>query len=273
MAFVLPFLRDLKSDFGTEATHFTGDGGGKVLVDLRPTRRLRSIQAVVEYTLHRNALLPAEVACDLAGVKPSDFMDAFAECIASYPEHRGEDRNIRFLLKGRGARGSFEGEDRNRCYFWSTTPFYAFEFFRLAMAVPQSRKSGHRLYSRFLRHLGPSVADLPRAGKVPAGSAGHRLARSARRVAFRSGLIEKIYRFVRPARTYSSEHDPAVVDCLQSQVDHCEAVRDQLSADSLNALVAEPVWLSSIQLRTLLTVTSCIEVLTTGSSSLHRIEH
>jgi asparagine synthase (glutamine-hydrolysing) len=156
----------------------------------------------------------------------------------------------------------FEGEDRNRFYFWSVAPFYALPFFRYAMSCPSRDKRDLRLYSAFLRELAPRLLDIPNAtmGRDPnqpmfsfSRLARMGLDRTPRRVK------EAVKRLVNPPpipKLYAR--------CVNTQL-RKSAAGELLDAASVNRLMRR--WRRT-EAETLLTVTSLVEYLTSGSSSL-----
>ena len=71
----------------------------------------------------------------------------------------------------RGIKWLFEGEDRNRFFFWSVAPYYGQFVFNYAMNVSDNLKSGHKLYNNFLANLSPELLKIKNAlWNVPADS-------------------------------------------------------------------------------------------------------
>ena len=91
---------------------------------------------------------------------------SLTEHLDSYPEQSFSRKYLPFMIRERAIRWLFEGEDRNRCEFWSCTPFYSLPFFTAAMACPEDMKRNHQLYRKFLMRLSPAAAGLPDAAMV-----------------------------------------------------------------------------------------------------------
>lgn len=68
-----------------------------------------------------------------------------------------------FLLAEQAAHLTFEEEDRDRSFIWSTSPFYHPEFYRLAQAIPGKSKKNFRLLSGFTRLIDPGLEEIPHA--------------------------------------------------------------------------------------------------------------
>jgi asparagine synthase (glutamine-hydrolysing) len=163
MGFILDFFERLVDDYGHRSTYVTGDGGDKALPDLTPSVDIGSLDEFVSYACAKNGVFsPSQVAA-LTGVDERALRDEVASVVSTYPEDDWADRYVHFLVTGRGRNWLFEGEDRNRGYFWSTSPFYGREFFEYAMNVPADQKSGYRLYREFLDELWPPAAGFEHA--------------------------------------------------------------------------------------------------------------
>lgn len=138
----------------------TGDGGDKVLPDLRPPGLIMSIERLADFVLEENALMRPSVASRLVG-KKNDFKTHLIEHLLSYPEKNKKMKYVHFLIMERGFRWLFEGEDRNRFFVWSTTPFYDKVFFLTAMSIDEKKKRNYRLFRKILEKLSPSLLDIP----------------------------------------------------------------------------------------------------------------
>lgn len=163
LASILEFFERLVDDYGHRSTYLTGDGGDKALPDLTPDVAVDSMAEFVSYACSKNAVFPPETVAELTGVDERSLREEIASVVSTYPETSWDDLYVHFLVAERGRNWLFEGEDRNRGYFWSTTPFYDRRFFEYAMNVPASQKSGYRLYRRFLDELWPAAAGIEHA--------------------------------------------------------------------------------------------------------------
>lgn len=161
MSRVLPFLDAVAGWYGRASVFFTGDLGDRILGPVAPPAPLRDAAGIAAYLLRREAILPLRDVAAATGVPARVLVDELVARIEAYPERRGDLRYLRFMLAERGMRWGFEGEDRNRCWFWSTTPFFAPEVFERAMVVPPAAKALHRLRVRTLERLAPALAEIP----------------------------------------------------------------------------------------------------------------
>ena len=149
MAYILPFLETFRDQ---HLAQFTGDGGDKTLESLLPLKNLRTGKQLLEYIIKQNAVLPPEKVTQITGLS--------AEEIKAYilPQLRNNNLSYNdcyacFILKERGFNWLFEGEDRNRYYSWSTTPYYAPIFFEAALSIPGKDKLHGKLFVQLLKQL------------------------------------------------------------------------------------------------------------------------
>ena len=177
MSFILDFLCAVRDDYDAP-TLFTGDGGDKVFPGVRPARSFEDVDDLLEYILDVKAVNSVEAAATIAGIAPEDLRESVRTTLSLYPESSLADRYLHFYRYERGINWLHLGEDRNRYYCWSTSPFYAFPLFRDAANCPESQKSEMELYRRFLGELSPRLVDLPYADfGAPVTSAEYRLKR------------------------------------------------------------------------------------------------
>ncbi|MFZ2089902.1 MAG: asparagine synthase-related protein, partial [Desulfobaccales bacterium] len=133
MSFILPFFAGLLKTFGPALTYFTGDGGGDTLGESRPYRHLPSLDALLGYLIESYQIFPLEVTASLTGVPAADLVDSLAGLVQSFPESTPAKKYQHFFCLEVAQKEYNEGEDRNRHYFWSVSPFYAFPFFEYAL--------------------------------------------------------------------------------------------------------------------------------------------
>lgn len=150
MAYILPFL-DLFRKRGL--CQITGDGGDKTLESIYPLRKLSSEKELLNYILKKHAKLPLAEVSEITGIEARVILKHLSSIINTYQTLSFDERYACFILKERGMNWLFEGEDRNRYYSWSTTPFYAPAFVKLSLAVPVIEKQYGRLFTSILSLL------------------------------------------------------------------------------------------------------------------------
>ncbi len=200
MAFLLPFFEETVRRWGDSAILLTGDGGDKVFPDLRPVRRPRNIDDLIDTILADAMLMSTRSVEVLLGLEAGRLRDELSGLLNSYPEEALEYNAVRFLIAERGRKALFEGEDRGRSFLWQATPFYALPVFEAGLAVPDEKKADDRFYLEVQRHLDPTLLTLPHADfGIPIDSARFRRRAFARRWTLRAAgpVVRPLLRRVR----------------------------------------------------------------------------
>jgi asparagine synthase (glutamine-hydrolysing) len=259
MGFILEFFDELRSRHGSSMNYVTGDGGDKALPSLRPAQSLSNAKALLDYVVARNAVFEVDRAADIAGVSESALLESIRARLSSYPERDPETRYVHFLVHERGFNWLNEGEDRNRYYFWSLTPFYSPAFFRYAMNVPPEQKTHNEFYREFLADLWPKAVELDHANfRTPMSSPRYRA------VMYGLSFLERhlsLYDAVREVyRGQAGDpYDPNLAELLDRQLDHCDAVEDVLVPGTVREVVEDRHGFEDKQVYQLLTVSSAVE--------------
>ncbi|MGH9988056.1 MAG: asparagine synthase-related protein, partial [Nitrososphaeraceae archaeon] len=123
------FLDRLQSLHGSGIVFFTGDGGDKVFCDLRPSRTVRTFDALIRYIISQEQIFELSDVSLMTGMHADDIVHDIRTQLSKYPEVKLAQKYIHFLMFERAFKWLFEGEDRNRCYFWSVAPFYSIPLF------------------------------------------------------------------------------------------------------------------------------------------------
>src|SRR5262249_41166088 len=146
-----------------------------------------------------------------------DIVNELRDRLTAYPEEQWADRYVHFEIFERAFKWLFEGEDRNRGFFWSTAPFYATPFFLAAMRCGDRHKAHRALYRDFLLEISPAAAEVEYAGiGAPIDSDAFRVASKA------AALLAEAMR-VRPAAVSTAPprrgtSGAAAVDRLRQQI-------------------------------------------------------
>ena len=162
MAFVCPYLTYL-AGLSAHPAMFTGDGGDKVFPDLTPPIPRPTIALLRNYAFYSNQKLPIAVAKKIMRNEHYSPLKKVFDLLQSYPEKTMAGKYIHFLMDNRVANWLNEGEDRNRSFITSFTPFYNLKFFKALMSVPDRYKSNYTLYKKFLELLAPEIANINNA--------------------------------------------------------------------------------------------------------------
>ena len=165
MAFILPYLKYLEGK-----NVLTGDGGDKVFPYLGDHVNYESKHQLAEVLVQRHAIFSPDLLTKTLGFAKDELRQLIYTEIAAQDEDNLSNAAIRFVLKQRAFKAYFEGEDRNRFYCWSTSPFYDPDFFYFMMSLPKEMKLHGRLYPKFLAGLDKRLLQIPLPNGVRIGS-------------------------------------------------------------------------------------------------------
>lgn len=264
MNYMVQYLDALRNEHGSRLNYITGDGGDKVLVDLRPTRSLKSLEDLVQYILSRHQGNSVQCVSRMTGLSVDEIICGICDHVDSYPEDGFDDKLVHFVIFERGRRWLFEGEDRNRNFFWHLAPFYGINFFRYAMNCSDEQKANHKLYKELLVNLSPEVANIPN----------NHWGFSITSKKYRWTVIEQYFRDLipRPVKGFLKGmlrpvHIPREMykECVTKQVASCDVIKDYLLFPEL---VKRLNICNKREAQTLLTVTSTLELLSSGRSTI-----
>ncbi len=258
MSFILPFFQQLREKFGPGLTYFTGDGGGDTMRDSRPYRRLATPEALLEYVIERDQVWPLDLAAALTGLAEGDIKAELSERLASFPERSPSWQYRHFFCLEMVAKMYNGGEDRNRQFFWSVTPFYSPDFFSYAMSCPDRDKGDCRFYQEFLTQLHPGVAQVDYANwQAPLASWKfsllYRLKRLTRK---RSGLVRRLRKVLGCYDRVGAASK--MLACLREQSARSASIHHYLDSRSLQKVLEQPQKFDKLQLWTLFTLTSTL---------------
>ena len=235
MSFSLPLCLELRDIYGSETVLFTGDGGDKLLPDIRPPVNIDSVDSLALYIIDNFGTLPLDLVSDLMGIDSREIIGGLKDSLESYDERNMKMKCIHFLIFERNFKWLFEGEDRNRCHLWVTSPFYSLDFFVNALRCPYEYKERYRLYRDVLRSLSPEVTSIDYAKwMTPIDSRRIDLYCYLRKRYFSMPatlrkLIRKMYK--RNGGGYGS--DSTIMNCLRGQLEHCRAISDYLPTEDI----------------------------------------
>ncbi|HEY9115264.1 MAG TPA: asparagine synthase-related protein, partial [Bacteroidales bacterium] len=157
MSFILHFLRKMSIDY---QLMMTGDGGDKTLPYLFP---LHSAKKFENLLIRNNQFSKAKLNESFFSFKTKTFEEEIIQYLKDIPELRNQLKYKHFLLFERGRNWLFEGEDRNRSYVWSTSPYYSPQFFKLAHSIPEKKKEKFRLFREFTNLVDARLNNIPNA--------------------------------------------------------------------------------------------------------------
>lgn len=267
MSFCLPLCLELRDIYGPEAVLFTGDGGDKLIPDIRPPVDLDNIDSLASYIIDNFGVLPLDLVSRLTGIGSREIIDGLKDRLESYDEDNMKAKCMHFLIFERNFKWLFEGEDRNRCHLWVTSPFYSLDCFTTALRCPGEYKERYRLYRDVLRELSPELTSIDYAKwKKPIDSKSiafycYLRKRYLSLPTYLRKLIKKMYK--KNAGSYRT--GSLIMDCMRRQLDQCSAISDYLSTEDIRRNLHR---LPKTGIENLFTVTSAIEDLQGMGSSI-----
>lgn len=271
MSFTMPFFRMIEESYGDRITLFTGEGGDKVLRDIRPVGRLKNIDALTEYVLTHNQLMDPDTVSALTGQNASEIVESLKHHLGSYDEQNMKAKYVHFIVYERCLKWLFYGEDRNRFIFWPVAPFYAIDFWSEAMSCPFAFKNRYRLFREMLLRISPEAARINNyAWNLPITSKKMLLYFSAREMYLQ--LPPPVRRFIKTHHGnrvvltgYPMESD--LVKCFLEQLENCSAISEYLSIDAIRSSLPS---LDKMGFDHLFTLTSTIEDFTCAKSTIEK---
>ena len=147
----------MRDRFGGETVYFTGIFGGEITRQSHPTAGLSSLRSLVHYLLNAHDSYKYS-ACNVAAIleiPKNEIAKHIQRRLEAFPEKNIWRKYLRFRHEF-DMRFAGEAEDRNRFYFWTITPFFAFPFFKYVMNIRENRKTS-RLFRDFLFAIDPDT--------------------------------------------------------------------------------------------------------------------
>lgn len=253
MAYMLDFFEQLSVDRDA-VTYATGDGGHRALVDETPPREPTSRTDLVDQLLESNArFLPAEAAA-VTGVDEEAIVASVHERLATYPERDLAAQYDHFMFRERGLNFIQHGEDRNRYYCWSVSPFYAPSVFRYASACPSEHKGDRELFAAVLEELAPELLayDYSNVG-APIGSLEFRAKQYAVDLLMRHKRVKDLVaRFVKDERETTDRIGERITDRLSANESVEPLSRAAIEDVARDADSHRPFGLTTLQTLTML---------------------
>jgi asparagine synthase (glutamine-hydrolysing) len=272
MSYSMRYFSGLISAYGRDITYFAGEGGDKVLPDIRPARNFTSLRSLALFLIEENRIMPVETVSRITSVPEEEIVSSVISALDSYPEEDLRLKYVRFMLFERSLAWLSEGEDRNRSFFNTASPLLSTGFLEFAMSCPWKAKIRYRLYRNFLGRLSEAASNIEisgwgsspssiRSGIYLLGKDIYRRLPSGARTAVRRRMkknFTSIGAYAADSPTYR---------CLMEQIDSCGAVAGYLAVDEVRERAGD---LNKMGFDHLLTVTSAIEQAATGSSTIEK---
>ncbi len=160
MKFILNFFEGIKKEYGTNISYWTGDEGNWSVGDNCPARRLHNTDELVQYIMGTLGGTNLERIERYLDIDVQRLKDKIKNIVQQYPERDLTNKYFHFVFFEYLFKLQYEGEDRNRIFFWSVAPMYSISFFDYTLNIPNNQKKYHNLYREFLNALSPEIAKI-----------------------------------------------------------------------------------------------------------------
>lgn len=237
LAHMLGFLEHVRDRLGSARFLLTGDGGDKTIAPLLPLGRLSQGGEVLRLLASFSGR-ERDACIALTGVSKSEIREYVDQSFQNQPGRSAEEKARALAFRQRARRWLNLGEDRNRSVFWSTSPFYAPDFFFMANAIPDAAKQRDRLYLRLLGWFDERVARIPRPGRGRHCLKDWLLLEGHLQLG-RSIFLSRVYRSMKPLRAVP-KLDAGLADYLQRAKAKGGGVWDICDADILMRQLERP---------------------------------
>lgn len=258
VCFILPFFDKILETYGSKVTYFTGDGGDRLKPTLKPLKKLKTLDELVSFIISTNSIFSLDNIAALTRIPKNEIIDEIKDLVLSYPERDLYQKYVHFMIYESAFKGVFEGEDKNRFYFWGVTPFYSIYFFNYVMNCPDNMKMKYRLYREFLIRLSPQASAIENASwNLPITSNKIQLCLFERFIY--KNLPSTIKRIVdsklRKKDIRLFEPNSKIMNCFWEQIENCNPINNYLSIKDIK----EIKHISKEGFYNLITITSTIE--------------
>ena len=95
---MLPILERIKEDHTSSSVFFTGDDGCRVLVNLVPPIKLRSLQELACYILDRMTFFSLAEVCRIVQINKVEINNELKRIFLSYPEKDFDKKFVHFHI-------------------------------------------------------------------------------------------------------------------------------------------------------------------------------
>jgi asparagine synthase (glutamine-hydrolysing) len=270
MSFILPFLDRIRGQSGPGAVYFTGDTGVSLREGGAPDY-VKDLDALARQIISWNGHWHVRACAAVARISPADLLESIRSQLATYPEATLDDKATHFRMMERSAVWHYDGMDRNRSFMPFAAPLEAMPVLAYTANCPDAQKAGHALYRALLDRISPRYAELDYAQLgVPIGSRAFGWKERALSLYMRLPYpLRQQVKGLLGRRERGLGSDSALLRCMQAQLSRCQALSDVLDLPPLDRIASE---LSVTQAETIFSLTSTLELLETGSSSLEAMD-
>lgn len=270
-SFMLPLLETLEKESALETNFITGYGGGRVLVNLLPPKENKDMNELVYGLIHRESFLSLSDVSNLVQISEEAIIDELKNVLLLYPEKELDQKYVHFVIYGGSFKAIFEVEDRDRLYFWSTSPFYSVPVFKYVMNCSDDNKLSSALHREILRTLSPAAAVIDKSdyGCSIMSYKFKVIIPFLKSIIFRYPILKRTAALIVKKRDRDAL-DSKMVMCLKDQMKNCEHLLKYFSSTKLNDMAENPARYGLHAVYHLFTIVSLIEKNYTRNSTIER---
>jgi asparagine synthase (glutamine-hydrolysing) len=209
-------LRFLARKYGTAAIYYTGIFGGEITRFAAVTSGLESIESLAKYLLSGAEAYTCSAAnvAEVLQITEASIEHSLVRRLSEF-EATSASEVYKYFRMEYNTRFVGGGEDRNRYYFWTVSPFASASYLSKALDVP-TKERDLRFFRDMLHEINPRLCDIAYFNyRIPLsnslvlfGLSGlQRLVRNARIKAGVRKVLRFNKRFWNPIRMRSSSHE------------------------------------------------------------------
>jgi asparagine synthase (glutamine-hydrolysing) len=139
--------------------YYTGDWG-RIFKNDFPREKIYNFKELIDYIVNNKAVFKPEIVAEILNIPLEKVYDRIKEIVSSYPETNFKYKYLHFLYHERTLNWLQEGEDRNRKYFWSATPFSNQLLFDYAKNINPKQKISYKLYKKIISNIDSRFLDI-----------------------------------------------------------------------------------------------------------------
>ena len=160
LTIMLDTLDQMMSKYGNDVIMYTGLFGGELLRFVPLKIKFNSINKLTKYllTIGEGYKYSTNKVMKMLDIRYEDIFNHLQEHLSDFNERNIDKKYVRFRLEYY-QRWTNEGEDRNRFFFWTITPFYTNSIFDYAMSMKENSKN-HLFFRNFLFALDPRTCNV-----------------------------------------------------------------------------------------------------------------
>ncbi|MDD5634252.1 MAG: hypothetical protein PHW46_03150, partial [Candidatus Omnitrophica bacterium] len=159
-AHMLDTLTKVTEDFGENTVFYTGLFGGETVRSIHLTKGLKGVTGLVDFLMETKDEYKYSTTkvCRMLDLSEKAVREHLREHLENYVEKDAHKKYARFRFEY-DYRWAGEGEDRNRFYLWTSSPYRSSLFFRRAIAIDENKRDTV-FFRDFLNSVDPRTTNV-----------------------------------------------------------------------------------------------------------------